>query len=684
MERPKKSCSCFSIFSKKIPKKVDQGTDTRQMVRSSLINFSTSVYQSEENQMNNSLSSTQKIQSSLPFYNTLTSPLCRTPSIYQFSNSHIRENSANPNTELKAINEDLPPVRRNSVSFKQNEEFEAVGFDGNVEEKKIPERPRERMMSTESSVVLKFEKGLERKGDVEPVGGKLDGVKGEDEHGAKGGLGELKSSETCSKPDIKSEVSSSKNIDNIELKQNLLEEKKSGLEIIHNIEKNPENFSLNPIPKPNPQENPISSNLDPKPFSSPEFQPKFQESHESNPSSITKPSHSSSLSPLKMHQNLPKVHPVQFSKETPIVSCEIIEELSSKFPKPEEKVKIFPSSPPTHPFISQEEPVIHLKSQNFKVDSSLKKPEEPVFLKIISKSNQNDDVPDIDNEAVSNPFLHENILNAPSSLSPKQSVNINILGDNFLDNNIFIKEAAKKSFENLVNRFSLEKKQVKLSIPGKLSEIQAPSQALLEVPKRNDSKFKNSQEILRELVIKPAGPPLALGQKLNPLSDSYEIEKDFRIKPGRIEKSLSHSKSLSVNNTVIINESRSHSKWLSLMGKDFESSYSGKKIKLVLDSNDLPSNQNFIISPRNAIRRLPSLKISPIKSILSADDYSDILSFLKNSPHCSGMSNKKEPDMNVAKKYKLPALKPITPHYFNKKRSAPQLKQKPRILIEHV
>ena len=633
--------------------------------------------------MNNSLSSTQKIQSSLPFYNTLTSPLCRTPSIYQFSNTQIRENSANPNTELKENNEDLPPVRRNSISFKQNEEFEVGRLAGNSEERKIPEVPRERMMSTESSVVLKSEKGLERKVDIDAEGGKIGCVKGEEEHGSKGGLGELKSSSTSLKYDIKSEDCSSIRIDNHEVKQNFLDEKKSAAEIIHKIDKNPDNFSLNSIPAKNPQERPMPSNLDSKSHSDPEFQPKIIELYEHKPSSIPKQSRSSSLSPFKVYQKFPLSQPILAPNESPIVACEIIEELSSKIPKPEEKVKIFPLLPPP-PFISQEEPIIHLKSQNFQVDSLLKKPEEPVFLKLISKSNQNDDVPDPDYEAASNPFLCENILNAPSSSSPKQSLNINILGENFLDNNIFIKEAAKKSFENLVNRFSLEKKQVKLSIPGKLSEIPAPAQANLEVPKRNDLKFKNSQEILRELVIKPAGPPLALGQKLNLLSDSYDIEKDFRIKQDKTEKSLSHSKSLSVNNTVIINESRNHSKRLSLMGKDFESSYSGKKIKLILDSNDFPSPANLIISPRIGIRRLPSLKISPIKSILSADDYSDILSFLKNSPHCSAMSNKKEPDMNVAKKYKLPALKPITPHYFNKKRSAPQLKQKPRILIEHV
>ena len=688
MERPKKSCSCFGIFSKKAPKKVDQGSGTHQKVRSSLINFSTSVFQSEENQMNNSLSSTQKIQSNLPFSNTLTSSMCRTPNIYQFPSSHIRENSANPCSELKAKHEDLPPVRRNSISFKQGEELPYRRYDDIVREKRNLEEVREKMMSTETSVVLKSEKGLERKVDCEVLEGKLDKVKEDEEVKGRGRFGDLNILEKLPINNIKTEFNSLENFEKPETIPKLFPDQRSNSFIIHELDQIPSQFP--PFSKSDlkPQESSIpgTQSLEPPSETQP---PPPATSVLLQPVPTPKRSFPASLSPLEVHPAQPQsplaslapLAPLaQFPPtELPLQSCEIVEELSAIQPKPEEKFKIFPSSNLPQPFISQEEPIIHLKSQNFQVDSFLPKPEAPVFLKISSKSSQSDDIPDPGSDPIPDPQPSEKVPEIPASASPKQSLNIEHLGENFLESNIFIKEAAKKSFENLVSRFSLEKKQAKLLIPGKPG-AQAAVQGNLEVPRKVDLKFKNSQEILRELIPKPADFQLALGQNLNPRADSDEFERDFMSKP---EKSLSHSKSLSVNNTVVIHESQEHSKCLSYIRKDFESSYSGKKIKLILDSNDLLSPQNLIISPRNGMRRLPSLKISPIKSILSADDYSDILSFLKNSPHGSAMSVKGAPDINVAKKYKLPALKPITPHYFHKKRSAPQLKQKPRISIEH-
>ena len=607
--------------------------------------------------------------------------MCRTPNIYQFSNSHVRENSANPCSELKAKIEDLPPVRRNSISFKQGQEIPYCRFDERPKSKGFEEEGREKMMSTESSVVLKSEKGLERKVDREVLQGKLDWVKEEEERKDGARAGDLANPEMLPINNIKTELNPLESIQNPESKPKPLPEEKPYSEIIQEIEKIP------------PQYPPSDSCSKPQEISTPAIQnpvlpPEVAQSLPL-PSSATpilpEPVCTSkkfppSLSPLKVHPvNSPTLPTLPSTNPAP-QPCEIIEDLKPIEAKPEEKVKIFPLPDLPQPFISQEEPIIHLKSQNFQVDSLLNKPEEPVFLKIASKSSQNDEIPDPDSKPVANLQIYEKNIEIPASCSPKQSLNIEKLGENFLENNIFIKEAAKKSFENLVNRFSLEKKQVKLLIPGKPTEPQAGIQENLEVPRKINLKFKNSQEILRDLIPKPPDSQFPSVQSPNPA----EIFTDFKSKPEKIEKSLSHSKSLSVNNTVIIHESHEHSKRLSFIGKDFESSYSGKKIKLVLDSNDLPSPQNFIISPRNAIRRLPSLKISPIKSILSADDYSDILSFLKNSPHGSAMSIKAEPDMNVAKKYKLPALKPITPHYFHKKRSAPQLKQKPRILIEHL
>jgi hypothetical protein len=678
------------MFSKKVPKKVDQTTETRQMIRSSLINFSSPVFQSEENQMNNSLSSTQKIQSNLPFSNTLTSPLCRTPSIYQFSNSHMRESSANPGSSYKVRTEEESLGRRKSISYNPLEEKKENQFVGQQEEKKSESIEKAKLMSTESSVVMKNEKveeelkfkkihekifedrekfyqGCEEiklgEGRNQVVAERIsdDGmtVVYADSDRDKEGLGEIAGDFRISEnpvkiPDLKLPEVSTFNLkpDDFPVKVESSQEKNQYSENLPNPEENEKtipNSNKSPIRESKTIENPF---LETKEKSIPTHQTAF---------------------PLPSQNQVP-----------PMKIIEIIEKPFTNPEKPSENLKVFPLP---KPFISKEEPVLNLKTENFQIDTFLKNPEEPVFLKITQKSNKIEEIPEPDNESPVKPFLINDLQKIPSSNSPKLNSNLPKQSENLFESNIFLKEAAKKSFENLVNRISSDKKQ----LPNRLKIPEPEAGQNLEVPRKVDLKFKNSQEILRDL-IKPAGPALALGSKLKKDSSLDSVietleENHLKVKQEieRQEKSLlSHSKSFSVNNTVIIHESREHPKRFSMIGKEFESSYSGKRFHFAQDSKDYPSPTNLLISPRNNIRRLPSLKISPIKSILSADDYSDILSFLKNSPHGSVTSHKKEPESNPMKKYKLPSLKPITPHYFHKKRSAPQLKQKARIMIEHL
>ena len=627
MERQKKSCSCFGIFSKKIPKKVDQGTEARQVIRSSLVNFSSSHFNAEENPLNNSLSATQKLHSSIPLTNTLTSPLCRTPSMFQFSSTSLRQGSGKPNTSVKGQSTEELPQRKNSLPISQIEEFfKEDSKDNKGEENKISERQVDRIPSTESSVVLIPEK--------------------------------------CSDPAARNSLITISNNHPMSFPRPVQQEERKELPRLQKLDSPPVIKILNNDPE-GLKESPIF----PNPIE------KITEIKESKNFELQEPS--------KILQE-PEICP-------PMVICEIIEEFDQK----SKSLSLNGEENKFVPFISKEEPVINTKTENFQIDVLLDQQEEPVFLKIVQKCSDNDDYPP-------EPDFTSPLLQVPKVLGVVQS-EPSIIPNQFfqlkypepvLDSNFFIKEAAKKSFENLVNRISSDKKfqnlpekifpenpvkPIKLPVkafeaPIDLPIVQLHPEHPPAIPRKVDLKFKNSQEILKEMYMKPKNPTFEPNKKFednNSLASISEIEKPI----------LNHSKSLSLsnNNTVIVHESKDFSKRLSIFTKDFDYSYSGKQLKHALSPSEF-SNKN-LFSPRYHNRRLPSLKISPIKSILSADDYSDILSFLKHSPRSSPKAENPKID---AKKYKLPALKPITPHYFNKKRGAPQLKQKARIQIEHL
>lgn len=78
----------------------------------------------------------------------------------------------------------------------------------------------------------------------------------------------------------------------------------------------------------------------------------------------------------------------------------------------------------------------------------------------------------------------------------------------------------------------------------------------------------------------------------------------------------------------------------------------------------------------------PHLEISPIKSMASLDDYSDIIAAF-NIPDYSNTAN--IPDLfirAVQKPKQLPMLKPTTPHYFSKRSAMPRLRKDNLALID--
>ena len=147
------------------------------------------------------------------------------------------------------------------------------------------------------------------------------------------------------------------------------------------------------------------------------------------------------------------------------------------------------------------------------------------------------------------------------------------------------------------------------------------------------------------------------------------------------------------NNSVIVHDSISISNMHSLFYEE--------KAKITQNLNSVSDffvpNDNFvcfaekmspiITFPKYGKKKLPSLKISPIKSVISVDDYSDIISLIKSPKEYQSFAKKLSvPDLfsKNNRKNKLPALKPITPHFLNKKKSAPLLKNRAKVTIGNI
>ena len=81
----------------------------------------------------------------------------------------------------------------------------------------------------------------------------------------------------------------------------------------------------------------------------------------------------------------------------------------------------------------------------------------------------------------------------------------------------------------------------------------------------------------------------------------------------------------------------------------------------------------------------PHLEISPIKSMISIDDYSDILAALSNSECPTCLTTAIVPDIFIRasqnKQRMLPFLKPTTPHFFFKRNAVPKLRKDNRALV---
>ena len=95
---------------------------------------------------------------------------------------------------------------------------------------------------------------------------------------------------------------------------------------------------------------------------------------------------------------------------------------------------------------------------------------------------------------------------------------------------------------------------------------------------------------------------------------------------------------------------------------------------LSVDENVLDCNKNS-----------PHFEVSPIKSMISIDDYSDILAVLSNSEYPSRLTTAMIPDIFIrpsqTKPRLLPFLKPTTPHFFSNRSAVPRFRKDNRALI---
>ena len=238
-----------------------------------------------------------------------------------------------------------------------------------------------------------------------------------------------------------------------------------------------------------------------------------------------------------------------------------------------------------------------------------------------------------------------------------------------------------------------------LIIQETLASIPAPEPKLMDIP------LMSSQIVVKfEAICDPisAFPPILpnkpeVSSGITPSNKPADIPSNVISStiPETVERKRNSSMP-SEPNSVVIHNSINLSKLEFLFCKDTKQSIiTEKKPRRRNDFSasienplDLVGELNSILlSPRYIKERLPSLKISPIKSANSIDDYSDILSMIKHPSGGSYLQRKvviPELFSNLTRKNKLPALKPITPHYFNKKRSVPLLKRKPNVLIENL
>lgn len=677
MERPKKqSCSCFAYFSKKGNKKVDKGTDPEVIGRSSLSNFPVSFIPTDENPfMNSSMGSTQKLVSKFPLSNTMTTSLCRTPLMFNLTSSfaHNRENSIK-NPEGTGINFNRQPsVTRRSSMPNFILEMNSCENDGGL--KNI--QPEEKKLQNYEN------KDLSRGTEIFPRNKSLENVKKEHAQSTESSMIGNKDMGMMSGP-----ASQDLQIRLLELKgrgegEKVDEEEKKVMVVKFEEEKkfewNTVNFfsdKLNDEKKEKSkdveglkdQERVMVITEDPlelvmSPQSMPRKAMDLDEKTAKLGDVIEKPKEKIITEPFgTLVESIGKKADVDFKlvdqesnsslrlQDSEAISLQTqikpsLHGLASpqglarpggdKSGKKPQVSKSNPSliCPREPPKYMQIPPSIPLESPKAHIPNKLSNEDHTKLRRSSSKS------------PLRSLFLKDKFFEA---LSPVQHA---FKSPTDRDKTPILKDAAMKCFENLIANKPRANEKPKPKIPALNLDL---------LPKA----------------------PIKLSQK--------SCEREGNKLKEKLLKSLEKN-----NSTVVVHESANGTKLSGIFNKDFNHSSSEKHfttLDLILDSKSSPMMSvdqvsPNVVSPGYCFKRLPSLKISPIKSILSIDDYSDIISFLKNSPNASKLSEKlmiPELPVKSLKKNKLPALKPITPHYFHKKRSAPQMKNKPKISVENL
>ena len=84
-------------------------------------------------------------------------------------------------------------------------------------------------------------------------------------------------------------------------------------------------------------------------------------------------------------------------------------------------------------------------------------------------------------------------------------------------------------------------------------------------------------------------------------------------------------------------------------------------------------------------KNFPMLEISPIKSIISVDDYSDIVAAMTSAEGQIPMKRNIHELFikNIQKSKQLPLLKPTTPRYLGRRNPIPRMRRDNQIFLEH-
>ncbi|OMJ95424.1 hypothetical protein SteCoe_1188 [Stentor coeruleus] len=672
MERPKKqSCSCFGFFSNKSNKKVDKGTDAEVIGRSSLSNFPGSFIPTDDNPfMNNSMGSTQKLVSKFPLSNTMTTSLCKTPLIYNLTSSfaHNRENSIkNPEGTGSNFNHQPSVNRRSSMP----EFILEMNSCENYEELK-------NIQPEEKKLQIYENKGLSYKTDIFPRNKSSDALKKEIIQSTETSIIGNKDIGIINKPasqDLQIILLGGKGREGEKVNEEgkkivvgkVEEEKKIEWNTVKffSDKQNDEKKNRNKMDEQKDQErvmviteDPLELMLSPQSVSRKTMD--LDEKTEKLGSVVEKAKEKSKTEPVETFvENIIKKADFDFKHiEKDSDSDQKLQDSKAVNLQTQIKPSLTGLASPqslTRPGGDK----TNKKPQASKSNPSLIRPREPPKYMQIPPS-----IPLESPKAhIPHKLSNENHskLRRSSSKSPLRSL---FLKDKFFeamspvqntfksptdrDKTPILKDTAMKCFENLVS--NKQRTNDKPKIP------------------------------ILNLDILNTKPPIRLSQKSS--------EREGNKLKEKLLKSLEKS-----NSTVVVHESVNGTKLSAIFNKDLNHSLSEKHFTtLDLDSKSNPMISVDQVSPNIAspgycFKRLPSLKISPIKSILSIDDYSDIISFLKNSPNASKLSEKlmiPELPVKSQKKNKLPALKPITPHYFHKKRSAPQIKNKAKISVENL